>query len=240
MRRALEVFREHAAAVVIEWLFDLMQAHIGGQGQILQELVAAELFAPRNPDKPLHPDLLAAYPEAEKGTRLDWLFLYHPRLWKRPRLNLKQIYVTILTLSHEHRLAVGESILSLYIGSLTILQPSAMPMSSTVSSMLTFSLTAKPKPLSNSLPWNCSPFPVLQRQWSATKTSTGASFRSSQPFSQTKYPTGALCGRPSTRGQWTLRRTRFGASGTCPSSRTFDTSAPTRACRPSYAPTVHT
>lgn len=109
MRRALEVFREHAAAVVIEWLFDLMQVHIGGQGQILQELVAAELFAPRDPDKPLHQDILAAYPEAENGTRLDWLFLYHPRLWKRPRLNLKQIYVTILTISHEHRLTVGES-----------------------------------------------------------------------------------------------------------------------------------
>jgi len=152
MRRALEVFREHAAAVVIEWLFDLMQAHIGGQGQILQELVAAELFSPRNHDKPLHPDIIAAYPEAEDGTRLDWLFLYHPRLWKRPRLNLKQIYVTILTLSHEHRLTVGESISSLSIGSLTTLQLSVMPTSSTASSTPTSSSTVRLKPLSNSLP----------------------------------------------------------------------------------------
>ena len=152
MRRALEVFREHAAAVVIEWIFDIMQVHIGGQGQILQELVAAELFAPRKPDKPLHPDILAAYPEAENGTRLDWLFLYHPRLWKRPRLNLKQIYVTILTLSHEHRLTVGEFIASLFKGSLTILQPSVMPTSFTALSTPISSSTAKPKPPSNSLP----------------------------------------------------------------------------------------
>jgi E3 ubiquitin-protein ligase UBR1 len=152
MRRALEVFREHAAAVVIEWLFDLMQTHIAGQGQVLQELVAAELFAPRNLDKSLHPEVLAAYPEVENGTRLDWLFLYHTRLWKRPRLNLKQIYVTMLTLSHKHRLTVGESILFLSRGPLTVPQPSAMPMSSTASSTPTSSSTAKPKPPSNSLP----------------------------------------------------------------------------------------
>ena len=47
-------------------------------------------------------------PDIPEPTRLDWLFLYHARLWKKPRLNLKEIYASLLTLSHEHKLAIGK------------------------------------------------------------------------------------------------------------------------------------
>jgi E3 ubiquitin-protein ligase UBR1 len=40
-------------------------------------------------------------------TRLHWVFLFHSRLWKKPRLSLKEIYAVILTPSHEHKLVVG-------------------------------------------------------------------------------------------------------------------------------------
>ena len=109
MRRAFDIFREHMAAVIIEWLLDLLQCHVGGDKQILKELVAAELFSSRRPDSSfLYSEVSKQYPEAHEGGRIEWLFVYHPRLWKRPRLNLKQIYITILTMSQQNRLSVGK------------------------------------------------------------------------------------------------------------------------------------
>ncbi|CAG7852362.1 E3 ubiquitin-protein ligase ubr1; AltName: Full=N-end-recognizing protein; AltName: Full=N-recognin-1 [Serendipita indica DSM 11827] len=108
MRRAFDIFREHMAAVIIEWLLDLLQCHVGGDKHILRELVAAELFSSRRPDSSfLYSEVSKQYPEAHEGGRIEWLFIYHPRLWKRPRLNLKQIYITILTMSQENRLSVA-------------------------------------------------------------------------------------------------------------------------------------
>ena len=109
MRRAFDTFREHMAAVIIEWLLDLLQCHVAGDKSILKEIIAKEIFAPRRHDSGfLYPEVAQLYPEAHEGARLDWLFVYHPRLWKRPRLNLKQIYITILTMSRQNRLDVGK------------------------------------------------------------------------------------------------------------------------------------
>jgi E3 ubiquitin-protein ligase UBR1 len=96
------------AAVVIEWLLDLLQCHVAGDRTVLKDLVAAEIFSQRRQDSGfLYPEVAKLYPEAHEGARLDWLFVYHPRLWKRPRLNLKQIYITILTVNQQNRLRVG-------------------------------------------------------------------------------------------------------------------------------------
>ncbi|KAG8855791.1 hypothetical protein FRB91_001680 [Serendipita sp. 411] len=108
MRRAFDIFREHMAAVIIEWLLDLLQCHVGGDVAILKDLVADELFSPRRPESGfLYPEMAKQYPEAHGGSRIDWLFVYHPRLWKRPRLNLKQIYITVLTMNQRNRLSVA-------------------------------------------------------------------------------------------------------------------------------------
>jgi E3 ubiquitin-protein ligase UBR1 len=113
MRRAFDTFREHMAAVIIEWILDLLQCHVAGDKTLLRELVAAELFSARGTESGFfYSEAAKLYPEANAGARLDWLFVYHPRLWKRPRLNLKQIYITILTMSQKNRLDVGESIYS--------------------------------------------------------------------------------------------------------------------------------
>ncbi|QRV91796.1 E3 ubiquitin-protein ligase UBR1 [Ceratobasidium sp. AG-Ba] len=69
---------------------------------LLREIIATELFAPRKKDSSslsTSPDASRVYTELKDPARIDWLFLYHTRLWKRPRLHLKQIYVSVLTLS---------------------------------------------------------------------------------------------------------------------------------------------
>ena len=105
IRRAYDTFREQVAAVIIEWLLDLTRSRIGQDRIVLREIVAAELLKPRNG---------AGKGKAREGlveakARLDWMFLYHTRLWKRPRLSLKEIYASVLTLSRNHKHAVGKS-----------------------------------------------------------------------------------------------------------------------------------
>jgi E3 ubiquitin-protein ligase UBR1 len=39
--------------------------------------------------------------------RITWLYLHHTKLWKKPRLSLKEIYAAVLGLSHRHKLSVG-------------------------------------------------------------------------------------------------------------------------------------
>ncbi|CEL59965.1 E3 ubiquitin-protein ligase UBR1 [Rhizoctonia solani AG-1 IB] len=117
VRRAYDTFREQVAAVILEWLLDLTSVRIGSDGTLLREIVATELFAPRKKDTSSlssSPDASRVYAELKDPARIDWLFLYHTRLWKRPRLHLKQIYVSVLTLSHEHKLTVATHFAAVY------------------------------------------------------------------------------------------------------------------------------
>ena len=75
----------------------------------MREVIASQLLAPRKPStlNP-NPEAQKVLSEAESPVRLDYMFLYHTRLWKRPQLNLKEVYASILSLTHEHKLTVGE------------------------------------------------------------------------------------------------------------------------------------
>ena len=109
VRRAFDTFREQVSAVIIEWLLDLTRSRLSSDTLILRELLATELLSPRRNSSLLSAqDPNRVLPDIHDPTRLDWLFLYHARLWKKPRLNLKEIYASLLTLSHEHKLAIGE------------------------------------------------------------------------------------------------------------------------------------
>jgi len=117
VRRAYDTFREEMAALIIEWLLDLMRCHVVGDPLLLRELVAAELLQPRRKD----PSGFALVPEAAKLasempnlTRVDWLFMYHTRLWKQPRLHLKQMYAAILAIGHSHKLALADHFAGVY------------------------------------------------------------------------------------------------------------------------------
>ena len=109
--RAYDTFREQVAGVLIEWLLDLTKCRLLSDTMIIREVIATELFGPRKRD--IHallqdPECAKVLQEVSNPSRLDWMFLYHTRLWKKPRLNLKEIYVSILTLSHEHKISVGK------------------------------------------------------------------------------------------------------------------------------------
>jgi E3 ubiquitin-protein ligase UBR1 len=110
LRRTFDTFREQSAAVIIEWLLDLTRSRLGTDSLVLREVICAELLSPRKKDSSSlssNHEASRIYAEFDNPVRLDWLFLYHTRLWKKPRLNLKQIYVSIITISHDHRIAVG-------------------------------------------------------------------------------------------------------------------------------------
>lgn len=110
LRRAYDVFREQVSAVIIEWLMDLTQCRIVNDCITLREVIAAETYAPRKKDSSSltsNQEATKVLAEIKDAARLDWLFLYHARLWKRVRLNLKRIMASILTINHEHRLTVG-------------------------------------------------------------------------------------------------------------------------------------
>jgi E3 ubiquitin-protein ligase UBR1 len=110
VRRAYDTFREQISVVIIEWILDLTRSRLGTDTHIMREVIASQLLAPRKPStlNP-NPEAQKALSEVESPVRLDYMFLYHTRLWKRPRLNLKEVYASILSLSHEHKLAVGKS-----------------------------------------------------------------------------------------------------------------------------------
>jgi len=103
IRRSYDTFREQVAAVIIEWLRDLTQSRMGTDTIILREIIAEELLSAR---KIPSPNSIAR--EIINPCRIDYFFLYHTKLWKRPRLSLKEIYTTALTLSRQHKLAVGK------------------------------------------------------------------------------------------------------------------------------------
>lgn len=115
IRRAYDTFREQVSAVIIEWLLDLTRSRLGSDILAVREIIASELLSPRKQTYPRgftdsHPFIQ----DVSDPARLDWLLLYHVRLWKKPRLNLKEIYASLLTLSHDHKLAMGESDLTDY------------------------------------------------------------------------------------------------------------------------------
>ena len=109
VRRAYDTFREQISVVIIEWILDLTRSRLITDTYIMREVIANQLLAPRKPStlNP-NPESQKALAEVDSPVRLDYMFLYHTRLWKRPRLNLKEVYASIQSLSHEHKLAVGE------------------------------------------------------------------------------------------------------------------------------------
>lgn len=109
VRRAYDTFREQISVVIIEWILDLTRSRLGTDTHIMREVIASQLLASRKPStlNP-NPEAQKVLSEVESPVRLDYMFLYHTRLWKRPRLNLKEVYASILSLTHEHKLAVGE------------------------------------------------------------------------------------------------------------------------------------
>ncbi|KIK56391.1 hypothetical protein GYMLUDRAFT_1016120 [Collybiopsis luxurians FD-317 M1] len=111
IRRAYDTFREQVVAVIIEWLLDLTQARLGTDTLVLREVIAEELLSPRKRESQssygFNSQGLHSLTDVSNPTRLDHLFLSHTRLWKKPRLSLKEIYTSILTISRDHKLAVA-------------------------------------------------------------------------------------------------------------------------------------
>jgi E3 ubiquitin-protein ligase UBR1 len=119
VRRAYDTFREQVVAVIIEWLLDLTRARLGADAAILKEVIAEELLLPRrrsNAMANLPSEVLSIENEVPNAVRMTWLYLYHTKLWKKPRLSLKEMYASILGLSHQHKLTVGtaRSLLSIF------------------------------------------------------------------------------------------------------------------------------
>ncbi|KIJ45203.1 hypothetical protein M422DRAFT_30047 [Sphaerobolus stellatus SS14] len=117
-RRSYDALREQAAAVIIEWLLDLTRSKLGSDPFILRELVTAQLLTPRMKKGRHIPnfnrDPSRVYLTDVDAARLDWLFLYHARLWKKPRLSLKQMYVSIITLGREYKLVMASRFATMY------------------------------------------------------------------------------------------------------------------------------
>ncbi|KAF6758805.1 putative zinc finger in N-recognin-domain-containing protein [Ephemerocybe angulata] len=120
IRRAYDTFCEQAAAVILEWLLDITRARVGTDQLVLREVLAAEFLLPRRRDAfgfglsnkgaagMILPISAATIKEVPTPTRLDYMFVYHGKLWKRLRLSLKEIYASIISLSRIHKLTIGE------------------------------------------------------------------------------------------------------------------------------------
>jgi E3 ubiquitin-protein ligase UBR1 len=102
MRRAHDTFREQVVGVITEWLLDLTRSRLVQDTLVLREVLAKELLAQAR-TKLMH------HAEIPNRTRIDCLFLDHTKLWKRPRLALKETYAAILSVSRDHKLAIGRS-----------------------------------------------------------------------------------------------------------------------------------
>jgi E3 ubiquitin-protein ligase UBR1 len=112
IRRAYDTFREQVVDVIIEWLLDLTRSRLGTDTLILREVIAAELLLARRRDTGAfnvnaQPMLSSVVVDVPNATRLDSMFLYHTRLWKKPRLSIKEIYSSVTSLSRHHKLAIG-------------------------------------------------------------------------------------------------------------------------------------
>ncbi|GJJ13832.1 hypothetical protein Clacol_008089 [Clathrus columnatus] len=114
IRRNFDTFREEISSIMIEWILDLTRCRVGTDTTLLRELINSELLHPRKKGNSLYHPQLKSYTEVDNPARLDWLFLYHTRLWKKPRLNLKQLYVSLITLSPEHKLAIASHFAAIF------------------------------------------------------------------------------------------------------------------------------
>ncbi|CAA7266385.1 unnamed protein product [Cyclocybe aegerita] len=118
IRRAYDTFCEQVVGVIIEWLLDLTRSRLGTDTLVIREALAAELLSPRRRDsftKHLTPPCaLNLDAEIPNPTRIDTLLLYHTRLWKRPRLSLKEVYASVISVSRAHKLAVAGHFANIY------------------------------------------------------------------------------------------------------------------------------
>ncbi|KAM6497717.1 hypothetical protein JOM56_005665 [Amanita muscaria] len=114
VRRAYDTFREQVAEVIIEWLLDLSRSRLGTDTIFLREVIAAELFSPRKREANPYSQSAIALKELSEPTRLDYLFIYHTRLWKKPRLSVKELYGTVVSLSRAHKLTVATRFAGVY------------------------------------------------------------------------------------------------------------------------------
>lgn len=118
IRRAYDIFCEQIVGVIIEWLLDLTRSRLGMDTLIIREALAAELLSPRKRDsftKHLTPPCaLDLDGEIPNPTRIDILLLYHTRLWKRPRLSLKEVYASVISVSRAHKLVIAGHFADIY------------------------------------------------------------------------------------------------------------------------------
>ncbi|KAG6853526.1 hypothetical protein C0991_003446 [Blastosporella zonata] len=117
IRRAYDTFREQVSEVIIEWLLDLTRSRLGTDYMILREVIAAELMSPRRKDSGSYnvsAQAILSLKEIPNPARLDALFLYHTRLWKKPRLSAKEIYASVISLSSEHKLSLAGHFANVY------------------------------------------------------------------------------------------------------------------------------
>jgi E3 ubiquitin-protein ligase UBR1 len=108
IRRAYDTFCEQVVGVIIEWLLDLSRSRLGTDTIVIREMIAAESRKRDSFTKHLTPaTALNLDGEIVNPTRIDTLLLYHTRLWKRPRLSLKEVYASVISISRAHKLSVG-------------------------------------------------------------------------------------------------------------------------------------
>ncbi|KAG5634486.1 hypothetical protein H0H81_001778 [Sphagnurus paluster] len=117
IRRAYDTFREQVSEVIIEWLLDLTRSRLGTDYVVLREVIAAELMSPRRRDSNSYNNnahSIISLKDIPNPARLDALFLYHTRLWKKPRLSAKEIYASVISLSSEHKLSLAGHFANVY------------------------------------------------------------------------------------------------------------------------------
>ncbi|RDB27292.1 E3 ubiquitin-protein ligase ubr1 [Hypsizygus marmoreus] len=117
IRRAYDTFREQVLDVIIEWLLDLTRSRLGSDVLILREVIAAELLSPRRRDTGsfnANAQSMISLADIPNPTRIDTLFLYHTRLWKKPRLSVKEIYASMISLSRNHKLSIAGHFANVY------------------------------------------------------------------------------------------------------------------------------
>lgn len=110
IRRAYDTFCEQVVGVIIEWLVDLTRSRLGMDTLAIREVITAELLSPRRggiAGKHINSQSPLSLADVPNPARIDAMFLYHTRLWKKLRLSLKEVYTSAISLSHNHKLAIG-------------------------------------------------------------------------------------------------------------------------------------
>ena len=193
VRRAYDTFREQMSEVIIDWLLDLSRCRLSTDALVIREFITTELLSPRKREASLHTQSAAALKELTETTRLDYLLIYHTRLWKKPRLSIKELYGSILALGQAHKLGLGMFIRLLRrFTTANYPQRAALRAFTTASWIPISSSTVKPKHPSNTSPSNYSPSPPSPPTWSRHTSSSTGSSSSSWPSLPTKSRTNTL------------------------------------------------